>query len=93
MYKKCKDSKEILLWCEPEDEPSNKRRKKATDDSLSKKETKREEKKSRVAEVANDLKEQHQDRLKLSDPQFRLWARMYVSGVHDSLDVTLLIFQ
>ena len=51
-------------------------------------ETKREEKESRVAELANDLKEQNQDKLKLSDPHFRLWARMYVFGVYDSLDDT-----
>ena len=38
-----------------------------------------------------DLKEKHEDRLKHSDPQFRLWGRMYVSSVHDSLDDPLNI--
>ena len=74
--------KEILLWCDSggidEEPPKNKKRK--TSDTMSK----HEETEQRVAEVAEELKEMHEDKLKLSEVQFRLWARMLVTGVHSS---------
>ena len=74
--------KEIMLWCDSresdEDLPKNKRRK--TGDTM----TKREETEQRVAEIAEELKEMHEEELKLSEVQYRLWARMLVTGVHSS---------
>ena len=51
-----------------------------TSDSTSK----REETEQRVVETAEELREMHEDKLKLSEVQFRLWARMLVTGVHSS---------
>ena len=87
MYDKCRNNKEIILWCETNEEycepPRKKQRK--SDDSNGR-ETKRQEKENRVVEIAEELKERHSDKLQLSEAQFRLWARLYVSGVHGSLD-------
>ena len=75
----------IMLWCDSrcgddnnEDNPRSKRRK--TSDVASK----REENEQRVAEIADELKERHEENLKLSEVQYRLWARMLVTGVHSS---------
>ena len=46
--------------------------------------TKREETERRVVEIAEDLREMHENSLKLSEAQYRLWARMLVTGVHSS---------
>lgn len=74
--------KEILLWCDSgdsdEEPPKNKKRK--TSDTMSK----REETEQRVVEMADELKEMHEGKLELSEVQFRLWARMLVTGVHSS---------
>ena len=74
-----------MLWCDSrcgddtnEDNPRSKRRK--TSDVA----TKREETEQRVAEIADELKEQHEEKLKLSEVQYHLWARMLVTGVHSS---------
>ncbi|MCG8621440.1 MAG: hypothetical protein MJE68_05485, partial [Proteobacteria bacterium] len=65
--------KEIMLWCDSrdcdEDLPKTKRRK--TSDTM----TKREETEQRVVEIAEELKEMHENSLKLSEVQYRLWAR------------------
>lgn len=83
-YATCPE-KEIMLWCDSrcggdnnEDNPKSKRRK--TNDVSSK----REENEQRVAEIADELKEQHEKKLKLNEVQYRLWARMLVTGVHSS---------
>ena len=92
MYDKCADnSKEIILWCETDEEDREPPRKKPrkSDDSSNGKETiqtKRQDKENRVVDIAEELKEKHGDELQLSEAQFRLWARLYVSGVHCSLD-------
>ena len=77
--------KEILLWCDgrggedtDEEYPKSKRRK-ASDVT-----SKREETEQRVIEIADELKQLHQDKLELSEVQYRLWARMLVTGVHCS---------
>ena len=73
---------EIMLWCDSresdEDLPKNKRHK--TGDTM----TKHEETEQRVAEIAEELKEMHEEELKLSEVQYRLWAQMLVTGVQSS---------
>ena len=78
--------KEILLWCDGrggevggEDEQPKSKRRKGGDVS-----SKREETEQRVVDIAEELKELHEDNLKLSEVQYRLWARMLVTGVHSS---------
>ena len=76
--------REIVLWCDSrdcdEDPPKNKRRK--TGETM----TKREETEQRVLDVAEELKDMHRDKMNLSEVQYRLWARMLVTGVHSSKD-------
>ena len=43
--------------------------------------TKHEETEQRVADIAEELKEMHEEKLKLSEVQYRLWARMLVTKV------------
>ena len=42
--------------------------------------SKREEAEQHIVEIAEELKELHEDKLKLSEVQYRLWARMLVTG-------------
>ena len=44
----------------------------------------REEAEERVVEIAEELRQLHENNLKLSEVQYRLWARMLVTGVHSS---------
>ena len=39
-----------------------------------------------VESLATELKELHGDKLQLNETQYRLWARMIVSGIHTSKD-------
>ena len=55
-------------------------RRRKTSDTM----TKREETEQRVVEIAEELREMHENSLKLSEVQYRLWARMLVTGVHSS---------
>jgi hypothetical protein len=76
--------KEIMLWCDSrdcdKDLPKTKRRK--TSDTM----TKHEETEQRVLEIAEELREMHENSLKLGEVHYRLWARMLVTchGVHSS---------
>ena len=85
MYAAC--SKQIVLWCDDRDDDpiqSNPRprKKRKIDDTTSK----REEKEQHVEEIAKELKDKHEGNLELNDTQYRLWARMIVSGIHSSMD-------
>ena len=79
----------IMLWCDGcEDEctehtpsRSSKRRKKGEERA-----TKREEVEQHVEDLAKELKELHGDKLELTNTQYRLWARMIVTGVHATKD-------
>ena len=70
----------VNLWCECGDNdeesgpPKSKRRKM----------TQREEKEGMVDEIVQDLKEKYDE--SFSEPQYRLWARMIVTGAHSSKD-------
>ena len=72
--------KQILLWCEgcsSEESvkpPSCKRKKKEG--------SSREDLESQVDELTAELQEMHGDNLQLSELQYRLWARMIVTGVY-----------
>ena len=46
--------------------------------------TKHEEREQRVLEIAEELREMHENSLKLSEAQYRLWVRMLVTGVLSS---------
>lgn len=85
--------KEILLWCEGRrndqdlgDDSSTRKakRKKTKGDGH---QSKREEKEDHVRLLAEELQEQHQDKLDLNEVQYRLWSRMIVTGTHSSKDV------
>ena len=79
----------IMLWCDGREDEctehtpsrSSKRRKKGEERA-----TKREEVEQRVEDLAKELEELHGDKLELTDTQYRLWARMIVTGVHASKD-------
>ena len=83
--------KQLVLWCDgrlseehfdSESTPrSSKKRKKSEERT-----TKREEKEQRVEDLAVELQELHSGKLELNDTQYRLWARMIVSGIHASKD-------
>ena len=72
----------MQLWCEgrkPMEEletPKPKRRKLCQ----------REEKESLVEEISHELKEKNEENYDFSEAQYRLWARMIVTGVHSSKD-------
>lgn len=78
---------QITLWCDGREENctestpsrSSKRRKKSDEHA-----TKREEKEQHVEDLAKELQELHGDKLELSDTQYRLWARMIITGIHAS---------
>ena len=80
---------QIMLWCGgPEDNyagstPSriSKKRKRSEEPA-----TKRAEKEQHVEDLTKELQELHGDKVDLNDTQYRLWARMVVSGVHASKD-------
>ena len=48
--------------------------------------SKREEKELEVEELAKELEELNEERLDLSEVQYRLWARMITTGIHSSKD-------
>lgn len=88
MYAHFKGRKEIPLWCdgkgsapdsEDDEQPRKKKRKKSTNKDNTKKTIDREEE---LESVFQSLRDKHGS--KWSGPQYRLWARAIVSGVHDS---------
>ena len=88
LYTACNN--QIMLWCDGREDEchiestpsrSSKRRKKGEEHV-----TKREEKEQRVEDLAKELQELHEDKLELNDTQYRLWARMIVTGIHASKD-------
>lgn len=80
MYSHC--GTEIMLWCDGQtgDEPPSAKRQR-TDGVV----TKREEKEQKVEELAKELKERNES-MELSEVQYRLWARMIITGVHSDKD-------
>jgi len=74
----CTVNKDIFLWCDGCDD--SRKRQKDESPTLSKRACKETE----VDGVCNELKELHSK--KYSEPQYRLWARMIVNGIHASKD-------
>ena len=70
-------SMDFFLWCDGCSDDSRKRQREASP-TASKCATKEAE----VDNVCTELKELHKE--KYSEPQYRLWARMIVNGVHSS---------
>ena len=78
---------DICLWCdgwqeEKDSDSSQKRRRDSSPVSTSRRAVKEKE----IDELFVELKEMHVDDLDLSDPQYRLWARTIVNGIHSSKD-------
>ena len=72
MYVNCQ-TPEIMLWCDGRselNETPKSRRQKTGDGFVSK----REEKETKVDELAEELKELHGNTLELTEVQYRLWA-------------------
>jgi hypothetical protein len=75
---------DISLWCDGvcnEDEVTPARKRKRLNDDCPPT-SKRAEKESEVDDVTSDLKGLHGD--KYTEPQYRLWARMIINGLHSS---------
>ena len=83
MYAKFKGKKNIALWCdgkdEDEDDENPRKKRKKNKDNLTKKVSEQEEE---LESVFQKLRGMHEN--KWSGPQYRLWARVIVSGVHES---------
>ena len=88
MYVHFKGKKHIPLWCDGkesgtdscDEQPCKKKKKKSKDkDTHTKKVSEQEEE---LESVFQNLREKHGS--KWSGPQYRLWARAIVSGVHES---------
>ena len=77
--------KQLVLWCDGRDDDDNtvtkKRRK--VEETCTRSKTKREEKEE-VEELAKELMDLHEDKMQLSETQYRLWARLIVNGIHSS---------
>ncbi len=83
MYSKS-TTHEIMLWCDgrniTDSETLNPMRRKTEEGRLSR----REEKELEVEELLT--KELNEEKLTLSEVQYRLWARMITTGIHSSKD-------
>ena len=71
--------KDIYLWCDARQKVDES----GTPKSKRRKLSQREEKESFVDEIVHELKEKNDD---FSEAQYRLWARMIVTGAHSSKD-------
>ena len=81
---------QIMLWCDGyEDEchiestPSQNSKRQKGEEHV----TKHKEKEQHVEDLAKELQEQYEDKLQLSDTQYRLWARMIEAGIHARKDM------
>ena len=82
MYKDLIKAKktQVCLWCEGGCDESQGKRKRST--SPTGQSSKRAAKENDIDELVEELKEEHVDQY--SDPQYRLWARMIINGIHSS---------
>ena len=89
MYSSLKKSgkTDVYLWCDGySEEADESSRKCKRDDSLGP-QSKRATKEKEVDDLAAEIKEIHSKDHNYSDPQYRLWARMIVNGLHSSKDI------
>ena len=85
MNQSISQSKTVLLWCDARSEQyasENKRQKKSGDENEPP--CKRQLIENETDEVTQELKEKHGTKYSL--PQFRCWARLLLTGKHDSKD-------
>ena len=71
---------DIYLWCDGASEDNSRKRKR---DSSPAPPSKRVEKEREIDDMVAEIKELHEND-NYSDPQYRLWARMIVNGLHSS---------
>ncbi len=74
---------DMCLWCDGCSEESENQSKRKRDGSPGPT-SKRAEKEREIDDLVTELKEMHSDKRNLSDPQYRLWARMITNGIHSS---------
>ena len=81
MYKKFPVGSSIMLWCDGKGEfdTCTKKRKRDSDKCSGK----RQEQEEEVESYYKDLVGKHNEMY--TTPQYRLWARMYAAGIHDSM--------
>ena len=88
MYRSYNLEDAISLWCDGRTEVDHAKKSSTTssDDSNDGLNTKRARKDKELETIYENLCEKHSEQY--SDPQLRLWARMYVNGIHKDLDIT-----
>ena len=86
MYSTSGKDNTITLWCDARVDPptdgSSKKKRSGHDEEPT---SKRARKEKDIEDIFETLREKHSVEA-FSDPQLRLWARMYVSGSHTDLD-------
>ena len=74
----------INLWCEGRADVEHPKKRDNSDDRREQPANKRLRKEKDVDDIFEILHDKHSE--KYSDPQLRLWARMYLNGIHNDLD-------
>ena len=88
MYSTCGKDDTITLWCDARvegDTDSSKKKCNSQDDSREEATSKRTRKEKDIEGIFETLREKHSVE-EFSDPQLRLWARMYANVSHSDLD-------
>lgn len=75
---------DVCLWCEGYDENESENLRKRKRESSPGPTSKRCGKEREIDDMVAELKEINSDKCNLSDPQYRLWARMIINGIHSS---------
>ena len=75
---------DVCLWCDGREDEGGCRSRKRKRDGSSAPSSKRAEKEKEVEDIAVELRALHGQEKHFSDPQYRLWARMIVNGIHTS---------
>ena len=89
MYSTSVRDNSITLWCDARVEPSSdgtsKKKRSYRDDGREEPASKRARRERDIDDIFETLREKHSVD-EYSDPQLRLWARMYANGSHSDLD-------
>ena len=90
MYSTSARDNSIILWCdaraEPSSDGSSKKKRSYRDDGREELTSKRARRERDIVDIFETLREKHSVGEYYSDPQLRLWARMYANGSHSDLD-------
>ena len=84
-YASC-PGKDILLWCDSREDEDGDEQRKSKKSKTSNIPSKREDMEDRIADLAKELEEAHAGNLELNELQYRMWARLIVTGAHFSKD-------